>query len=135
MFALSSVANSEYYKLLMQNGQDERRDATVCSLEELERVTSEHTLKNTVNTHAHAQNTQKLNKTSIFSIHVPLNTHFEESWQDINHIAFFCDLDLYYVLIPVQGSITVTDSLTEANTLVYIHAHVCLFLPHAWAGA
>ncbi|XP_029006737.1 period circadian protein homolog 3 isoform X2 [Betta splendens] len=40
-------ANSEYYKLLMQNGQDERRDATVCTLEELERVTSEHTLKNT----------------------------------------------------------------------------------------
>uniref|UniRef100_A0AAQ6IUT8 PAS domain-containing protein n=1 Tax=Anabas testudineus TaxID=64144 RepID=A0AAQ6IUT8_ANATE len=29
------------------NGQDERRDATVCTLEELERVTSEHTLKNT----------------------------------------------------------------------------------------
>uniref|UniRef100_A0A7N6AUP6 PAS domain-containing protein n=1 Tax=Anabas testudineus TaxID=64144 RepID=A0A7N6AUP6_ANATE len=40
-------ANSEYYKLLMRNGQDERRDATVCTLEELERVTSEHTLKNT----------------------------------------------------------------------------------------
>lgn len=32
----------------MQNGQDERRNATVCTLEELERVTSEHTLKNTV---------------------------------------------------------------------------------------
>lgn len=42
------LANSEYYKLLMRNGQDERREATVCSLEELERVTSEHTLKNTV---------------------------------------------------------------------------------------
>nr|XP_043879530.1 period circadian protein homolog 3 isoform X2 [Solea senegalensis] len=50
-YALNCVkqvqANSEYYKLLMRNGQDERRDATVCSLEELERVTSEHTLKNT----------------------------------------------------------------------------------------
>ncbi|XP_070702705.1 period circadian protein homolog 3 isoform X2 [Pempheris klunzingeri] len=50
-YALSCVkqvqANSQYYKLLMQNGQDERRDATVCTLEELERVTSEHTLKNT----------------------------------------------------------------------------------------
>ncbi|XP_069566570.1 period circadian protein homolog 3 isoform X2 [Brachyistius frenatus] len=50
-YALNCVkqvqANSEYYKLLMQNGQDERRDATVCTLEELERVTSEHTLKNT----------------------------------------------------------------------------------------
>lgn len=45
---LSPVANSDYYKLLMQNGQDERRNATVCTLEELERVTSEHTLKNTV---------------------------------------------------------------------------------------
>lgn len=45
---LSPVANSEYYTLLMQNGQDERRNATVCTLEELERVTSEHTLKNTV---------------------------------------------------------------------------------------
>ncbi|XP_061840865.1 period circadian protein homolog 3 isoform X1 [Nerophis lumbriciformis] len=40
-------ANSEYYKLLMRNGQNERRDATVCTPEELERVTSEHNLKNT----------------------------------------------------------------------------------------
>lgn len=48
----SSAANSEYYNLLMQNGQDERRDASVFTLEELERVTSEHTLKNTVNSHA-----------------------------------------------------------------------------------
>nr|XP_019942425.1 PREDICTED: period circadian protein homolog 3 [Paralichthys olivaceus] len=50
-YALNCVkqvqANSEYYKLLIRTGQDERRDATVCSLEELERVTSEHTLKNT----------------------------------------------------------------------------------------
>uniref|UniRef100_A0A674NXW9 Period circadian clock 3 n=1 Tax=Takifugu rubripes TaxID=31033 RepID=A0A674NXW9_TAKRU len=50
-YALNCVkqvqANSEYYNLLMQNGQDERRDATVFTLEELERVTSEHTLKNT----------------------------------------------------------------------------------------
>lgn len=44
----SSSANSEYYNLLMRNGQDERKDASVCTLEELERVTSEHTLKNTV---------------------------------------------------------------------------------------
>ena len=49
---MSSVANSEYYKLLMKN-QDERRDATVCTLEELERVISEHTLKNTVYRHTH----------------------------------------------------------------------------------
>lgn len=47
------AANSEYYNLLMQNGQDERRDASVFTLEELERVTSEHTLKNTVNTALH----------------------------------------------------------------------------------
>uniref|UniRef100_H3CP94 Period circadian clock 3 n=1 Tax=Tetraodon nigroviridis TaxID=99883 RepID=H3CP94_TETNG len=50
-YALNCVkqvqANSEYYNLLMQNGQDERRDASVFTLEELERVTSEHTLKNT----------------------------------------------------------------------------------------
>lgn len=50
-YALNCVkqvqANSDYYKLLMQNSQDERRDATVCTLDELERVTSEHTLKNT----------------------------------------------------------------------------------------
>ncbi|XP_047203584.1 period circadian protein homolog 3 isoform X2 [Girardinichthys multiradiatus] len=50
-YALNCVkqvqANSEYYKLLMQNGQDQRRDDTVCTLEELERVTSEHNLKNT----------------------------------------------------------------------------------------
>lgn len=58
---LSSVANSEYYELLMQNGQDERRDASVCTLEELERVTSEHTLKNTV--HNHTQ------------LHLVLDTH------------------------------------------------------------
>ena len=42
------AATSEYYKLLMSTEQDERADATVCSLDELERVTSEHTLKNTV---------------------------------------------------------------------------------------
>ncbi|XP_008304447.1 period circadian protein homolog 3 isoform X2 [Stegastes partitus] len=50
-YALNCVkqvqANSEYYKLLMRNGQDERGDATICTLEELERVISEHTLKNT----------------------------------------------------------------------------------------
>ncbi|KAM7006854.1 period circadian protein homolog 3 isoform 3-T3 [Tautogolabrus adspersus] len=50
-YALNCVkqvqANSEYYKLLMRNSQDERRNATICTLEELERVTSEHTLKNT----------------------------------------------------------------------------------------
>uniref|UniRef100_A0A665W045 Period circadian protein homolog 3-like n=1 Tax=Echeneis naucrates TaxID=173247 RepID=A0A665W045_ECHNA len=50
-YALNCVkqvqANSEYYKLLMRNGQDERKNATVCALEELERVTSKHTLKNT----------------------------------------------------------------------------------------
>ncbi|XP_017160431.1 period circadian protein homolog 3 isoform X2 [Poecilia reticulata] len=50
-YALNCVkqvqANSEYYKLLIQNGQDQRKDATVCTLEELERVTSEHNLKNT----------------------------------------------------------------------------------------
>ncbi|MEQ2313701.1 hypothetical protein AMECASPLE_004736, partial [Ameca splendens] len=50
-YALNCVkqvqANSEYYKLLMQNGQDQRKDDTVCTLEELERVTSEHNLKNT----------------------------------------------------------------------------------------
>ncbi|XP_061687859.1 period circadian protein homolog 3 isoform X3 [Syngnathoides biaculeatus] len=40
-------ANSEYYKLLMRNGQDEKRNVTACTREELERVTSEHTLKNT----------------------------------------------------------------------------------------
>ncbi|XP_027135217.1 period circadian protein homolog 3 isoform X1 [Larimichthys crocea] len=50
-YALNCVkqvqANNEYYKLLMRNGQDEKRDASVCTLEELDRVTSEHTLKNT----------------------------------------------------------------------------------------
>nr|QGW67272.1 period 3 [Rhamdia quelen] len=50
-YALNCVkqvqANSEYYKLLMCNGLEERRDATVCSLEQLESITSEHTHKNT----------------------------------------------------------------------------------------
>ncbi|XP_077060186.1 period circadian protein homolog 3 isoform X3 [Siphateles boraxobius] len=50
-YALNCVkqvqANSEYYNLLMSRGLEERRDATVCTLEELERITSEHTLKNT----------------------------------------------------------------------------------------
>uniref|UniRef100_A0A3Q1I1D1 Period circadian clock 3 n=1 Tax=Acanthochromis polyacanthus TaxID=80966 RepID=A0A3Q1I1D1_9TELE len=46
VFMLLSAANSEYYKLLMRNGQEERGDATICTLEELERVISEHTLKN-----------------------------------------------------------------------------------------
>lgn len=57
VFVCCSLANSEYYKLLMRNGQDERRDASVCTLQELERVTSEHTLKNTVyiHTQAHTQ--------------------------------------------------------------------------------
>ncbi|TRY87629.1 hypothetical protein DNTS_009331 [Danionella cerebrum] len=50
-YALNCVkqvqANSEYYNLLMSSGVDERREATVCTLEELEGITSEHTLKNT----------------------------------------------------------------------------------------
>uniref|UniRef100_A0A671LTR2 Period circadian protein homolog 2-like n=1 Tax=Sinocyclocheilus anshuiensis TaxID=1608454 RepID=A0A671LTR2_9TELE len=50
-YALNCVkqvqANSEYYNLLMSSGLEERRDATVCTLEELEGITSEHTLKNT----------------------------------------------------------------------------------------
>ncbi|KAJ3602951.1 hypothetical protein NHX12_030695 [Muraenolepis orangiensis] len=50
-YALNCVkqvqANGEYYKLLMGNGQEERPEATRCTLEDLERVTSEHTLKNT----------------------------------------------------------------------------------------
>ncbi|XP_068170437.1 period circadian protein homolog 3 [Antennarius striatus] len=50
-YALNCVkqvqANSKYYKLLMRNGQEERRDISAFTLEELERVTSEHTLKNT----------------------------------------------------------------------------------------
>nr|XP_055039913.1 period circadian protein homolog 3 isoform X1 [Misgurnus anguillicaudatus] len=49
-YALNCVkqvqANSEYYNLLMSRGVEERRDATVCTLEEMERITSEHTLKN-----------------------------------------------------------------------------------------
>ncbi|XP_062842934.1 period circadian protein homolog 3 isoform X2 [Trichomycterus rosablanca] len=40
-------ANSEYYKLLMCNGLEGKKDATVCTLEHLEGITSEHTLKNT----------------------------------------------------------------------------------------
>lgn len=40
----------------MQNGLDERRDANVFTLKELERVTSEHTLKNTVNKHTPKHN-------------------------------------------------------------------------------
>ncbi|KAJ8400265.1 hypothetical protein AAFF_G00399590 [Aldrovandia affinis] len=43
----SSEANSEYYKLLMSNGLDVRKETTVCTLEQLESITSEHTLKNT----------------------------------------------------------------------------------------
>uniref|UniRef100_A0A8C1SGR0 Period circadian clock 3 n=1 Tax=Cyprinus carpio TaxID=7962 RepID=A0A8C1SGR0_CYPCA len=50
-YALNCVkqvqANSEYYNLLMSSGLEERRNATVCSLEELEGITSEHTPKNT----------------------------------------------------------------------------------------
>ncbi|KAK7119105.1 hypothetical protein R3I94_021073 [Phoxinus phoxinus] len=50
-YALNCVkqvqANSEYYNLLMSRGLEERQDATVCTLEELEGITSEHTLKNT----------------------------------------------------------------------------------------
>ena len=67
MFVMFSLANSEYYKLLMRNGQDERRDATVCALEELERVTSEHTLKNTVHIHT----TQKPRRTDATSFCCP----------------------------------------------------------------
>ncbi|KAI4904845.1 hypothetical protein NFI96_018230 [Prochilodus magdalenae] len=50
-YALNCVkqvqANSEYYKLLMCKGLEERKDATVCTLEQLEGITSEHALKNT----------------------------------------------------------------------------------------
>ncbi|XP_056324280.1 period circadian protein homolog 3 [Danio aesculapii] len=58
-YALNCVkqvqANSEYYNLLMSSGLDKRRDATVCTLEDLEGFTSEHTLKNTVNRRTHPQ--------------------------------------------------------------------------------
>ncbi|XP_076125054.1 period circadian protein homolog 3 [Alosa pseudoharengus] len=51
LYALNCVkqvqANSEYYKLLMSHSQKERSDATVCLLEELDSITSEHALKNT----------------------------------------------------------------------------------------
>lgn len=66
VFMQSSAANSEYYNLLMQNGQDERRDASVFTLEELERVTSEHTLKNTVRKEVH------INCTFMCGVHVCL---------------------------------------------------------------
>ncbi|XP_066528338.1 period circadian protein homolog 3 [Hoplias malabaricus] len=50
-YALNCVkqvqANSEYYKLLMCNGLEERKDATVCTQVQLESITSEHNLKNT----------------------------------------------------------------------------------------
>ncbi|XP_041747404.2 period circadian protein homolog 3 isoform X2 [Coregonus clupeaformis] len=50
-YALNCVkqvqSNSEYYKLLLRNSQEERPDSTSCRLEELKRVTSEHTFKNT----------------------------------------------------------------------------------------
>ncbi|XP_026130908.1 period circadian protein homolog 3-like isoform X1 [Carassius auratus] len=50
-YALNCVkqvqATSDYYNLLMSSGLEERRAATVCTLEELEEITSEHTLKNT----------------------------------------------------------------------------------------
>lgn len=50
-YALNCVkqvqAKSEYYNLLMSSGLEERREAPVCTLEELEGITSEHTLKNT----------------------------------------------------------------------------------------
>lgn len=60
LFLCDPAANSEYYNLLMQNGQDERRDASVFTLEELERVTSEHTLKNTVNMQAEQRRPHQL---------------------------------------------------------------------------
>lgn len=79
-YALNCVkqvqANSEYYKLLMRNGQDERRDATVCTLEELERVTSEHTLKNTVHlTTTQVQNFLYKMLPSRSIKYILLNTH------------------------------------------------------------
>uniref|UniRef100_A0A8C1LCD0 Period circadian clock 3 n=1 Tax=Cyprinus carpio TaxID=7962 RepID=A0A8C1LCD0_CYPCA len=50
-YALNCVkqvqANSEYYNLLMSSGLEKRRNATVCTLEELEGITSDHTPKNT----------------------------------------------------------------------------------------
>ena len=42
------AANSEYYKLLMSHCLAQHNDATVYPLEELESITSEHALKNTV---------------------------------------------------------------------------------------
>ncbi|MBN3307703.1 PER3 protein, partial [Amia calva] len=50
-YALNCVkqvqANTAYYKLLMSNGLAARPDATAYTLEQLESITSEHTLKNT----------------------------------------------------------------------------------------
>ncbi len=60
------AANSEYYSLLMSSGLEKRRDATVCTLEELERITSEHTLKNTVRPAVSSQSLQA--KPPLFSL-------------------------------------------------------------------
>ncbi len=62
---LPPAANSEYYNLLMSSGLEKRRDATVCTLEELERITSEHTLKNTVRPAVSSQSLQA--KPPLFS--------------------------------------------------------------------
>lgn len=66
VFMWSSAANSEYYNLLMQNGQDERRDASIFTLDQLERVTSEHTLKNTVNICEEKRSSHQLHISYIF---------------------------------------------------------------------
>lgn len=77
------AANSEYYKLLMCNGLEERKDAMVCSLERLESITSEHTLKNTVRPFCN----------EAASVHVKIFTILVNSqiWQPVPaHVSLQC---------------------------------------------
>lgn len=97
----SSAANSEYYNLLMRNGQHDRRDNSICTLEELERVISEHTLKNTVYIYWHTHNLD-----TFFSCIINMNCCITAQ-----HLHSYLHMWVYYCL-----------------TARYVRECVCVFL-------
>lgn len=121
MFMWSSAANSEYYNLLMQNGQDERRDASVFTLEELERVTSEHSLKNTVNICEEKRNSHQLHINYI----------------PIHYLKFFGLLKYSWSLSAIQKSPKPPFAYVHVFIFVWsfgVRVSVCVFIALAFVA-
>lgn len=119
-----SAANSEYYKLLMCNGLEERKDATVCSLEQLESITSEHTLKNTVRPRQNRLGRSVTRKSSrslshyfFFLFHTDTFIVLKKT-KDVMPVCFmFMSRLLLFVLFVTQDTFVVVFSLATGRVV------------------